>query len=107
VLVGQRKALAIAVKGDRKRRRWSKLREWLALNAKASPVLVTLFTRSGCYAGLSLARLLIGRKDLTIVFWSPVSLKRQFRTSAASQRLTIMVNSQYNGWRMEAVWLDR
>jgi exodeoxyribonuclease V alpha subunit len=29
VLVGQRKALAIAVKGDRKRRRWSKLREWL------------------------------------------------------------------------------
>jgi exodeoxyribonuclease V alpha subunit len=33
VLVGQRKALAIAVKGDRKRRRWSKLREWLASNA--------------------------------------------------------------------------
>ena len=29
VLVGQRKALAIVVKGDRKRRRWSKLREWL------------------------------------------------------------------------------
>jgi hypothetical protein len=29
VLVGQRKALAIAVKADRKRRRWSKLREWL------------------------------------------------------------------------------
>ena len=28
VLVGQRKALAIAVKGARKRRRWSKLREW-------------------------------------------------------------------------------
>jgi hypothetical protein len=21
--------------------------------------------------------------------------------------LTIMVNSQYNGWRMEDVWLDR
>ena len=77
VLVGQRKALAIAVKGDRKRGRWSKLREWLALNAKASPVLVTLFTRSGCYAGLSLARVLIGRKDLAIVFWSPVSLKRR------------------------------
>src|SRR5262252_6180252 len=33
VLVGQRKALAIAVKGARARRRWSKLREWLALNA--------------------------------------------------------------------------
>ena len=32
VLVGQQKALTIAVKGDRKRRRWSKLRERLALN---------------------------------------------------------------------------
>jgi len=30
VLVGKRKALAIAVKGARTRRRWSKLREWLA-----------------------------------------------------------------------------
>ena len=30
VLVGQRKALAIAVKGSRARSRWSKLREWLA-----------------------------------------------------------------------------
>jgi exodeoxyribonuclease V alpha subunit len=29
VLVGQRKALAIAIKGGRARRRWSKLREWL------------------------------------------------------------------------------
>jgi exodeoxyribonuclease V alpha subunit len=29
VLVGQRKALAIAVKGAQTRRRWSKLREWL------------------------------------------------------------------------------
>jgi exodeoxyribonuclease V alpha subunit len=29
VLVGQRKALAIAVKGARARRRWSKLREWV------------------------------------------------------------------------------
>ena len=29
VLVGQRKALAIAVKGVRARRRWSKLQEWL------------------------------------------------------------------------------
>jgi len=33
LLVGQRKALAIAVKGDRKRKRWSKLKEWLALDA--------------------------------------------------------------------------
>jgi hypothetical protein len=31
VLVGQRKALAIAVKGARARRRWSKLRNWLAV----------------------------------------------------------------------------
>jgi exodeoxyribonuclease V alpha subunit len=30
VLVGQRKALAIAVAGQQVRRRWSKLREWLA-----------------------------------------------------------------------------
>jgi UvrD-like helicase C-terminal domain/ATP-dependent RecD-like DNA helicase SH3 domain len=29
VLIGQRRALAIAVKGARTRRRWSKLREWL------------------------------------------------------------------------------
>jgi exodeoxyribonuclease V alpha subunit len=32
VLVGQRKALAIAVKGARARRRWSKLRDWLHIN---------------------------------------------------------------------------
>jgi exodeoxyribonuclease V alpha subunit len=31
VLVGQRKALAIAVKGTQTRRRWSKLGEWLAM----------------------------------------------------------------------------
>ena len=30
VIVGQRKAMAIAVKGNWSRRRWSKLREWLA-----------------------------------------------------------------------------
>ena len=30
VLVGQRKALAIAVKGAQTRRRWSKLREWMS-----------------------------------------------------------------------------
>ena len=33
VLVGQRKALAIAVKGTRARQRWSKLREWLTCGA--------------------------------------------------------------------------
>jgi exodeoxyribonuclease V alpha subunit len=31
VLVGQRKALAIAIKGAQIRRRWSKLRDWLIL----------------------------------------------------------------------------
>jgi exodeoxyribonuclease V alpha subunit len=31
VIVGQKKALAIAVKGKQTRRRWSKLKEWLAL----------------------------------------------------------------------------
>jgi exodeoxyribonuclease V alpha subunit len=31
VIVGQKKALAIAVKGKQVRRRWSKLREWLML----------------------------------------------------------------------------
>jgi exodeoxyribonuclease V alpha subunit len=31
VLVGQRKALAIAIKGARARRRWSKLRDWLTM----------------------------------------------------------------------------
>jgi exodeoxyribonuclease V alpha subunit len=34
VLVGQRKALAIAGKGARTRRRWSKLREWLIGSAR-------------------------------------------------------------------------
>jgi exodeoxyribonuclease V alpha subunit len=29
VLVGQRMALAIAIKGGRSKRRWSKLREWV------------------------------------------------------------------------------
>ena len=36
VLVGQRKALAIAVKGARPRRRWSRLREWLATEFPAN-----------------------------------------------------------------------
>jgi exodeoxyribonuclease V alpha subunit len=29
VIVGQKRALAIAVRGGHERRRWSKLREWL------------------------------------------------------------------------------
>ena len=36
VLIGQRKALAIAVKGARARRRWSKLREWLSARYPAT-----------------------------------------------------------------------
>jgi hypothetical protein len=35
ILVGQPKALAVAVKGNRARRRWSKLREWLGCNSPA------------------------------------------------------------------------
>jgi exodeoxyribonuclease V alpha subunit len=38
VLVGQRKALAIAVKGARTRKRWSKLGEWLTGGGRPSPV---------------------------------------------------------------------
>src|ERR1700737_1714752 len=38
VLVGQRKALAIAVKGARTRRRWSKLQEWLAAIREPQPL---------------------------------------------------------------------
>jgi exodeoxyribonuclease V alpha subunit len=36
VLVGERKAFAIAVKGARARRRWSKLREWLITAGRLS-----------------------------------------------------------------------
>jgi exodeoxyribonuclease V alpha subunit len=36
VLVGQRRALAIAVKGARGRRRWSKLGEWLGRQSAVS-----------------------------------------------------------------------
>jgi exodeoxyribonuclease V alpha subunit len=35
VIVGQPKALALAVKGARARRRWSKLGEWLGGGAQA------------------------------------------------------------------------
>jgi len=38
VLVGQKRAVAIAVKNASGRRRWSKLREWLALAATAPAV---------------------------------------------------------------------
>ena len=37
VLVGQRKALAIAVRGQQTRRRWSKLKEWLAAEVARVP----------------------------------------------------------------------
>ena len=36
VLVGQRKALAMAVRNAGSRRRWSKLQEWLTPNVQAS-----------------------------------------------------------------------
>jgi exodeoxyribonuclease V alpha subunit len=36
VLVGQRRALAIAVGGAQARHRWSKLREWLAVSSTSS-----------------------------------------------------------------------
>jgi exodeoxyribonuclease V alpha subunit len=34
VIVGQKKALAIAVKGNRAKRRWSKLRDWLMFRSQ-------------------------------------------------------------------------
>ena len=38
VLVGQRKALGIAIRGAQVRRRWSKLQEWLSnVTARAQP----------------------------------------------------------------------
>ncbi len=37
VIVGQRKALAMAVRNGGARRRWSKLREWLQLDARIDP----------------------------------------------------------------------
>jgi exodeoxyribonuclease V alpha subunit len=45
VLLGHRKALAIAVKGARPRRRWSKLAEWLGRAA------TTLMPCAGCNPG--------------------------------------------------------
>jgi len=45
VVLGQRKALAIAVKGARTRRRWSKLGEWLGRPA------TTLMPCAGCNPG--------------------------------------------------------
>ena len=39
VLVGQRKAIAIAVRNVSGRRRWSKLREWLARSGSVNAAL--------------------------------------------------------------------
>ena len=49
VLVAQPKALAIAVKGQRTRRRWSKLREWLTLatNGRRGTIRTSLAAGSG------------------------------------------------------------
>jgi exodeoxyribonuclease V alpha subunit len=41
VLVGHRKALAIAVKGEQTRRRWSKLRGWLSSTCPVDPSLLS------------------------------------------------------------------
>ena len=38
VLIGQRKAMAIAVKGAQTRRRWSKLGEWLVMQCQVREV---------------------------------------------------------------------
>ena len=40
LFLGQRKALAIAVKGGQTRRRWSKLREWLGSTCPVNPSLL-------------------------------------------------------------------
>jgi exodeoxyribonuclease V alpha subunit len=53
VLVGQRKALAIAVKGARPRRRWSKLRDWLIGGNRASTAV--LMQQMDCSAGKQVA----------------------------------------------------
>jgi hypothetical protein len=51
VLVGQRKALAIAVKGAQSRRRWSKLREWLIGSDRAIAEQRVLMSQIGGYIG--------------------------------------------------------
>jgi exodeoxyribonuclease V alpha subunit len=45
VLVGPRKALAIAMKGEQTRRRWSKLREWLGSTCPVNPSLLLAVER--------------------------------------------------------------
>jgi exodeoxyribonuclease V alpha subunit len=47
VLVGQRKAVAIAVRNVSGRRRWSKLKEWLGAASIAAPMRITRGVRSG------------------------------------------------------------
>src|SRR5215213_2852763 len=60
VLVGQKKALSIAVRGQQTRRRWSKLNEWLRnpamseLPARAIPAIVPI-TEAAAYAAESLS----------------------------------------------------
>jgi exodeoxyribonuclease V alpha subunit len=60
VLVGQRKALAIAVKGARTRRRWSKLREWLINGGRPSSPVPNASNRGSAGSEPSLARNLRG-----------------------------------------------
>jgi exodeoxyribonuclease V alpha subunit len=46
VLIGQKKALGIAVRGGQMKPRWTKLRDWLA-SAERRNVYPVLFSRSG------------------------------------------------------------
>ena len=52
VLVGQRKALAMAVRNTGARRRWSKLREWLGANCSATIRMVLSGDQDGDLAAL-------------------------------------------------------
>jgi exodeoxyribonuclease V alpha subunit len=44
VLVGQKKAIAIAVRNVSARRRWSKLDEWLRLSGSRAPATASVAT---------------------------------------------------------------
>jgi exodeoxyribonuclease V alpha subunit len=46
VLVGQRKAIAIAVRNASGRRRWSKLDEWLRVDATREPSILPAVRRA-------------------------------------------------------------
>ena len=76
VLLGQRKALAIAVRGARTRRRWSKLGEWLGRAA------TTLMRCAGCNPG----QVACGGPAVRISF-APPKGNLQSRVGVAHDRL--------------------